>query len=152
MKQHQGSFKWISLVEQHTDDFEFSEPATLSEIVEAEKELDLIFPTALKECLLESNGVFGEYGLGLVWTLRAITETNTEFRQNNDFSELYMPFDSLLFFGDAGNGDQFAFPIQAGVIRRDDVFVWNHEDDSRSWVAPSLEKYIEWQLNGKICT
>jgi hypothetical protein len=61
-----------------------------------------------------------------------------------------MPFDNLLFFADAGNGDQFAFPIQAGEVRRPDVFCWNHEDDSRIWVAPSLEKYLEWWLTGKL--
>jgi hypothetical protein len=30
------------------------------------------------------------------------------------------------------------------------VFVWNHEDDSRTWVAPSLRVYLEWWLTGKI--
>jgi hypothetical protein len=84
--------------------------------------------------------------------LDKIVHTNLQFRQSPNYNQLYMPFDSLLFFADAGNGDQFAFPIQAEQIRRDDVFVWNHEDDSRFWVAPDLEKYIEWQLTGKIST
>ena len=73
-----------------------------------------------------------------------------KFRSKTDFRQLYMPFDSLLFFADPGNGDQFAFPIQSSSIRRADVFVWNHEDDSRTWVAPSLEKYLEWWLDGTI--
>ena len=35
-----------------------------------------------------------------------------------------MPFDHLLFFADAGNGDQFAFPIVAdGVVRQDIYYV-----------------------------
>ena len=59
-----------------------------------------------------------------------------------------MPFDPLLFFDDAENGDQFAFSILKGEIRRPDVFAWNHEDDSRQWVAPSLAKYLESSLNG----
>ena len=54
------------------------------------------------------------------------------------------------FFGDAGNGDQFAYPIQNGKIQRNDIFVWNHEDDSRTWVAPDLKYYIEWWLTGKL--
>jgi hypothetical protein len=61
-----------------------------------------------------------------------------------------MPFDHLLFFADAGNGDHFAFALHAGVVRRPDVFAWNHEDDSRNWAAPSLEKYLEWWLTGRL--
>lgn len=54
------------------------------------------------------------------------------FRQSVDFRELYMPFDCLLFIADAGNGDQFAYSIVGGAIRRDDIFAWDHENDSRS--------------------
>lgn len=61
-----------------------------------------------------------------------------------------MPFDCLLFFADAGNGEQFAYSIQDGLIRKDDIYVWNHEDDSRTWVAPSLKKFIQWGLEGII--
>jgi len=61
-----------------------------------------------------------------------------------------MPFDCLLFFADAGNGNQFAYLILNGEIRRNDVFVWNHENDSRVWVASSMKQFIEWWLNGTI--
>nr|WP_329202312.1 MULTISPECIES: SMI1/KNR4 family protein [unclassified Streptomyces] len=54
-------------------------------------------------------------------------------------SQLYMPFDALLFFGDNGGGDQFAF-VQ--TPRRPDVFVWEHETDSRRWVAGDLRDYL----------
>ncbi|WP_162255066.1 hypothetical protein [Paenibacillus sp. Soil522] len=36
------------------------------------------------------------------------------------------------FFADAANGDQFAFPILNGKIVKKDIYVWNHEDDSRT--------------------
>jgi hypothetical protein len=45
--------------------------------------------------------------------------TTSRSAANTDFKELYMPFDCLLFFADAGNGDQFGYPICDGVIRRD---------------------------------
>ncbi|UPK43655.1 SMI1/KNR4 family protein [Paenibacillus pabuli] len=61
-----------------------------------------------------------------------------------------MPFDNLIFFGESGIGDLFAFPVTGDRICRDDVFVWNHENDSRNWVAPSVSKYLEWSLQGKI--
>lgn len=62
-----------------------------------------------------------------------------------------MPFDPLLFFGDAGNGDQFAFRLVSG-LRDKDIYVWNHENDSRTWVGPSLSRYLEWWADGRITT
>ncbi|MDD9943430.1 MAG: SMI1/KNR4 family protein [Myxococcales bacterium] len=63
-----------------------------------------------------------------------------------------MPFDHLVFFADAGNGDQFALAVRGGQIRSPDVFVWNHEDDSRSWAAPDVRTYVEWWMTGRITT
>jgi hypothetical protein len=104
----------------------------------------------LRSCLLEADGVRGEYSLDLLWPIERIVADNRRFRSHPDFRELYMPFDCLLFFADAGNGDQFAYPILVGAIRRNDIFVWNHEDDSRTWVAPSLKTYFEWLLTDRI--
>lgn len=128
----------------------FNEPVNEFSLFEAESMLCIEFPMELKTCLLESNGVQGEYGLGLIWDVDRILDTNLQFRKNIDFTELYMPFDNLLFFADAGNGDQFFFPILGTKNVRDDVFVWNHENDSRSWVAPNLKTYFEWWLSGKL--
>ena len=141
---------WKQIIEQLSTAHEFSPPATWSELSLAEERLEVKLPDALRELMFESNGIQGEYGLGLVWPIDRIVADNLRFRSHAVFKELYMPFDPLLFFADAGNGDQFAFPIQLGQIRRNDVFVWNHEDDSRSWVAPDLAKYLEWWLNGTI--
>ncbi|MCQ2049114.1 MULTISPECIES: SMI1/KNR4 family protein [Pseudomonadaceae] len=141
---------WQELIKQHSDAINVRVGASDSAIRFAERTLVVKFPGDLKTLLLESDGIEGEYGLGLVWPLDRIVEDNLSFRRNTEFKELYMPFDCLLFFADAGNGDQFAFPIHAGGIRRDDVFVWNHEDDSRTWAAPSLSKYLEWWLSGKL--
>jgi hypothetical protein len=68
-------------------------------------------------------------------------------RSSPDFANLYMPFEAMLFFADAGNGDQFAFVIRD---RPADVFVWDHETDSRTMIAPSLATYLEWWLNGRL--
>ncbi len=141
---------WRELVQRLTTDCEFSQPATAAQIAAAERTLGTTLPRDLSSLLSESNGITGPYGLGLVWPLERIEAENTAFRSNADFRELYMPFDHLLFFADAGNGDQFAYPVLAGEVRRDDVFVWNHEDDSRTWAAPSLERYLEWWLSGQL--
>ncbi|MEU5484083.1 SMI1/KNR4 family protein [Streptomyces mirabilis] len=100
----------------------------------------------LAALLRESNGIEGEYGAGLIWSAERIVSENLTMREGAELATLYMPFDPLLFFADAGNGDLFAL---LPAIRRPDVFVWNHEDDSRSWVAPNLAKYLEWWLTGR---
>lgn len=143
---------WRELVNGLSRDCEFQTPASAAAITAAEVSLECRLPSELTELLSETNGITGEYGLGLVWPIERIQEDNRRFRMNSSFEELYMSFDELLFFGDAGNGDQFAFPICGRVVRKPDVFVWNHEDDSRTWVAPSLRVYLEWWLTGKINT
>jgi hypothetical protein len=130
----------------------YSDPASTDEISEAERKLGVVLPDELSSIFAETNGVMGEYGLGLLWPLDRLVEDNLLFRSNSEWSKLYMPFDCLLFFSDAGNGDQFAFSILAGQVRRSDVFVWNHEDDSRTWAAPSLRVFFEWWISGKIST
>ncbi|MFJ4776499.1 SMI1/KNR4 family protein [Streptomyces sp. NPDC088762] len=104
-------------------------------------------PADLVSLLRESDGIEGEYGDGLIWSVERIASENRTLRDDVELATLYMPFDPLLFFADAGNGDLFA--LLPG-LRRPDVFVWNHEDDSRTWVAPSLAKYLEWWLTGQI--
>jgi hypothetical protein len=141
---------WKELAKQHSSAVVVQAGASESAIQQAERALGVLFPDDLRGCLLESDGIEGEYGLGVVWSLERIIRENRSFRETAAFRELYMRFDCLLFFADAGNGDQFAFAIQAGEIRRDDVFVWNHENDSRTWAAPSLSKYLEWWLSGKL--
>jgi hypothetical protein len=141
---------WMNLIKELTKDYKFHVPVTESQLLEVENSLNVELPNSLKELLLESNGVVGEYGCDIIWTLERIKTDNLEFRNNNDFKELYMPFDHLLFFSDAGNGDQFAFPILNGKIVKKDIYVWNHEDDSRTWISSSLSSFIQGWLNGTI--
>ncbi len=134
---------WRDFINNLTTDATFAPGALPSSIAEVESVLAIEFPEQLRTLLLESNGVLGEYELGLVWNLDRIRDDNLHFRNDASFADLYMPFDHLLFFADAGNGDQFAFPIQNGRIQRPDVFVWDHECDDRRWVAGSLKQYIQ---------
>ena len=143
---------WKELLVALNPECEFHPPASSDQIYEAEGALTASFPEEFCSILRESDGVEGEYGLGVLWPLKRIVRDNLTFRSHEKFANLYMPFDSLLFFGDAGNGDQFAFAVLAGVVRKPDVFVWNHEDDSRTWVAPTLKVFFEWWLTGKLTT
>jgi hypothetical protein len=76
----------------------FHEAATEAAIRACERALGHQLPDQLVALLRESNGVDGEYGLGLVWPAERIAEDNLMFRSNPDFADVYMPFDPLLFF------------------------------------------------------
>ena len=79
---------------------EFADPASDGGIAQVADEIGVI-PADLEVLLRETNGVNGEYGLG----------------------------------------------VARGP--RDDVFVWDHENDSRTWFASSLHQYLEWFMTGE---
>ncbi|MFJ4185231.1 SMI1/KNR4 family protein [Kitasatospora sp. NPDC089509] len=117
----------------------FREPAQESALAGAERRLGDELPDELRQLLLESDGIVGRTGVDTVWPVEQIVEQNLSFRSDPSFAQLYMPFDALLFFGDNGGGDQFAF---VRTPRRPDIFVWDHENDSRQWVARDLRDYL----------
>lgn len=134
-----------------SDRCEFLEPAPQAKVKEVEDLLGVAFPPELLSLLGASDGVRGEYGHGLIWSLDRIESENRSFRNDPDLKVAYMPFTHLLFFADAGNGDQFCYAVKAnGEIHWNDIYVWNHENDSRSWCAPNLKTYLEWWLTGKL--
>ena len=99
-------------------------------------------PEVLHDLLLECDGLTA-WSAEYVWSARQILEMDGEFRSNQEFEHLYLPFDGLMFFGGNGGGDQFAFVDRGG---RSDVFVWEHEDDSRRWIANDLEDFLNRAL------
>ena len=141
---------WRELILQWDPSATYFPGATEAQIDSLEKAIGVMIPTDLKQLLMESNGVLGKYALRLIWSVEEIIKCNVAMRTNSLYHESYMLFDPLLFFADAGNGDQFGFRIIQGKIKQPDVFTWNHEDDSRMWVAPSLQSYLEGWLTGKI--
>ncbi|MFN8059324.1 MAG: SMI1/KNR4 family protein [Vicinamibacterales bacterium] len=115
-------------------------PASVQEIGDVERSLDVALPSDLRHVLSASNGVRGPQSTP-VWSTRTLAEANRLFR--SELGELYMSFSSLLFFGDAGDGDQYAFRVVNGEVDGGSVYVWNHRDDSRVWAAPCLEAFLE---------
>lgn len=85
----------------------FRAPATVDALRSAEVLLGHSLPDELRDLLSATNGIEGQFGLGLLWAVERIASDNAAFRTNADFAELYMPFDGLGFFADGGNGDQF---------------------------------------------
>lgn len=141
------SKSWIQLVKTHDAEAEFGNPASESDLEAVEKALGINLPEPLRQILIEADGIEADYGSGLIWPAAKILERNHEFRASDGFRELYMPFNHLLFFGDDGGGNQFAFAIHAdGKIHKRDVFQWQHESDERLWFSSSLEQFIEKRL------
>lgn len=138
---------WKDLVVTLTHRSEFGPPAEESRISEVERSLRVRLPDALREFLLESDGLVADYSSGVIWSVADLERKNREFREHPEFRSLYMPFDHLLFFGEDSGGDQFAFAIQAdGLIDRSDVYRWEHETDGRPWFAGHLHQYFEFRL------
>lgn len=117
----------------------FTPPVDTAVLAEAERRLGWRLPAELAGLLGETDGIVGQYGVDIVWPVEQIVEYNLRFWSDSSFADLYMPFDALFFFGDNGGGDQFAF---VRTPRRADIFVWEHEDDSRRWVARDLHDYL----------
>lgn len=119
------------------------DPAAEGDLTAIEQQLGQALPQFLRELLLETNGIADEYGTDVIWSADRILSGNLSFRNNEQFRSLYQSFDALMFFGDNGGGDQFALVRSP---ERDDVFVWDHETDGRSWVSASLEDYLRSAL------
>ena len=135
---------WTRLIKKAASDAEFAGPASDSQLASVEQALGVQLPEDLRELLLESDGVKAHYGAGVVWSASEIQKQNQTFRADEDFKELYMPFDNLLFFGADGGGDQFAFAVHGdGRIHKRDIFRWKHESDERVWLANCLEALFE---------
>lgn len=125
---------------------QFRDPATRAALQDVEASLGHSLTHELRELLIETDGIEGEYGLSLLWTAERIASDNRHFRSSAEFGDLYMPFDGLVFFADAGNGDQF-FQSLSG---NNDVYVWDHEDDSRTWVASTVLGYLKAWMRGEL--
>ncbi|MEU5535383.1 SMI1/KNR4 family protein [Streptomyces sp. NPDC020362] len=122
---------------------ELQDPAAPDVLAAVEEYLGQPLPESLRELLTETDGIDGDYGTEVVWTAEKVLEENRSFRTDEQFRNLYLPFDALMFFGDNGGGDRFAFVCAPA---RDEIFVWDHETDSRTWVASSLESYVRSAL------
>ncbi len=138
---------WRELVESLEPNSTFSPPATEQQLKATEETLRIVLPEDLRSLLSETNGVEARYTY-LIWNVNQLVDNNVSIRTG--YKQTFMPFDSLLFFSEAGNGDFFAFPIIGQVVRNRHIYAWDHETDGRAYVAFSLKDFIERWLNGKI--
>ncbi|OQP58131.1 hypothetical protein A3860_07335 [Niastella vici] len=133
----------------------FNSPVPESRLIELKEQFGLTqLPFELEQFYRQTNGIdeyiyvekIGEF----IWSIDRVIETNKFNRNSPRYKDIYKSFDDLLFFSDAGNGDLFGFETLNGKFERSDVYVWNHENDSREWIAPNMKVFIEGWTNGFI--
>lgn len=105
---------------------------------EAEKALGCRLSDSLRDLYAQTNGLLDEWGYAYVLSISDLVERNRQFR--SQYGNLYMSFDDLVVFGQLGNGDMFFQPSIPEA--NDNVFAWDHEDDSRTWYARDVEDAI----------
>jgi hypothetical protein len=134
---------WRSIVGSLFPGARLTDPATQDELSRVATVLGVALPAELAAFLGESDGLRSRTGAALVWSVAEIVEQNHGFRTNPAFPLLYMPFDTLLFFGATGNGDQRAYRVLGGrVLPTSRIYRWDHENDDRQWIASDLEDYL----------
>lgn len=143
---------WSDYISTISNEYSFKRPASKAEITQITENLSVALPRKLFELYSETDGVFDVFNCPLIWSTSQVVKDNLFFRNFIDYKDIYMPFDHLLFFSDNGCGDLFGYRILNGYIHTEDIYVWNHEDDSRTWVASSLEGFIKGWITSEITT
>ena len=129
---------------------QFKAPATEVDISLIKRYLNIDLPQKLADLYKETNGVFGNYGISFIWSTEQMVKENLFFWTIHKQNDSIRSLDKFLFFSDAGNGDLFGYSIENGSIQYDDIYVWNHEDDSQRVIASSLEEFIKGWILGEI--
>lgn len=141
---HRGKIMWkefIANLSQGNDNVIINAPASQNDIVLVEKKLGTPLPKDLTTLLLEMNG-----DRWFLMSTDEIIEDNLLLRG----LECYMPLDCLLFFAQNGCGDYFGYPIRKDGLNENDIFMWDHEYDNRTWCANGLNDVITKYYSGKI--
>ncbi len=129
---------WQELIRATCSRCSFAPPASAEQLSAVSVALATDLPTELRSLLHETNGAKNEDGEG-IWSTEEIILRNSEMRSGLP-DNLYMPFAHALFFAESVNGSLFFFPIQHnGRINRPDVLEWEHETNSRTWIAGHLQ-------------
>lgn len=116
-------------------------PATDIQILHLNSTLKLTIPVELESLLKEANGD----GCTFLSTNQIIKDNL--FLRKLDWC---MPLDAFLFFAENGCGDYFGFSIKRNGEIDNNIFMWDHESDIRTWVANGLNQFIERRMNQEI--
>ncbi|PFE28175.1 SMI1/KNR4 family protein [Priestia megaterium] len=126
----------------------YGEPASIEDIEVLEKLFSIQIPKELRSLLYETNGINDSYGYSLIWSIEKITRENLNLGER--LEDVYLPFNNLLFFADARNGDMFGYSISDRSIKQNDIYLWNHRNNEQTQIAPSLNDFVEDWIRGKL--
>jgi hypothetical protein len=113
-------------------------PPSDAAVRDGERALQARLSATLKDLYSSSDGLVDEWGYAYVLPLDDLRRQNRVFR--SEFRDLYMSFEDVLLFGQLGNGDMLFQPLVP--YGNDNVFRWDHEDDSRTWYAADVERAV----------
>lgn len=136
----EGIQTYVELARHCLDSIECFPPASEKDVSGAEAALSIVFPEELKKLWKETDGLYW-HGYPLVMQVPELQTQNRAFR-DGDICDFYMPFDSLLVFGETATGDYFFYPIQRDGKTREDIFLLDHEIDSRQYFCHNLRELI----------
>ena len=136
---------WREIIEEASDGCTFAEPAVDEDILAVERTTGTPMPSDLVDLLKECNGVETSFGDELVYSCQQMIEEYEVTRTDPIFRENFMPFDGLLFFARDCGGNLFGYSCASG---RPWIYFWDHEEDTRLYVAGSLQEYMVQRLDG----
>ena len=98
-------------------------------------------PAELKSFYGFSNGLV-YYGRDVIYSSEKLMDINLAARRGGDWTQINMPLDHLLFFGGAGDGDEYAFGRRMDGEYHSSIFLWSHETDERIEYERGLQGYL----------
>jgi hypothetical protein len=133
---------WLEKVEALVQMNKYARVMPPAEDYEIKKLFDMFgdVPSDLIALLKEANGD-GDFLL----SVDQIIETNLINRQIDG----YMPLDCILFFAHNGFGDHYGYGISKAK-EFTNIYFWDHEFDSRTYVGGYLEQLLDSYLKGEI--
>ena len=132
---------------------EFCPPATIAELEDAERALDVTLPTALRSLFLETNGIKDMMAvesenwfvnLWTVWSIGELVSRNLRLRSES------IPRGWLSFATAGVDGIYFCFSQSSDAAFGPEVSAWNSFEERVFGLAPSLGDFITGWLSGTI--
>lgn len=141
---------WLRGLDSDEGTIALSEPVDAEALADAEERLGLILPVDLRSLLSETDGVGDTEGAEPVWPVDRIADENVMLRSVGSTPALPDGADEdLLFFGDAGGGDLFAYELdEEGDVTETDVFLWKAGSGEATWIASDLQSMLDDWFSG----
>lgn len=143
---------WLRGLDPDDGEVSLAEPVDADALAEAEDRLELILPEDLRSLLGETDGLSDGHGREPVWPVERIAEENVLLRSAGATPALPDGADEdLLFFGEAGEGDLFAYELDDdGDISEPDVFLWRADVGEARWAASDLQSLLDSWFAGTL--